>query len=329
MRRVAVIWLPVLLLACAGCAGAGGGAEGYGGTGPRNTVPAAARSTGTTPVAITLVKIWENEASQPYFPLEGLAGCVYTADGSLLVCDEKRGMLCGLDSGTGRWFQFATPAIRPYRPVDVQVDAFKVLVLDAGSRTVQRFDLSGAHQDEVLDFRDLDPSVSTLPGAFALDRDGRMVVTDLDQQDVLLLDTFLSLNNRLGGPGVADDQFLDPRGVTFLPDGRIVVADMGNARLSRYGRQGFHEDIAGGRFDPDNPFIAPCGVAADRHGNLFVVDLLAGGIIVLDRDLRPIPVLLDGELPEGPVAIAVGPAGQLAVTDRLRQAILIYRVLYE
>jgi len=326
MRRWAPIIAAGLLLTLAGCAAGGGG------DGPRQSAPAA-RGVGATPVAITFVRAWENVASEPYFPLEGLAGCVYTADGSLLVCDEKRGMLFGLDSGTGRWFQFSTPAVRPYRPVDVQVDGFKILVLDAGSRTVQRFDLSGVHQDEVVDFRDLDPGVNTLPGAFALDRDGRMVVTDLDQQQVLLLDSFLSLSSRLGGPGVADDQFRDPRGVTFLPDGRIVVADTGNARLSRYGRQGFHEDIAGGRFDPRNPFLAPCGVAADRHGNIFVVDIMGGQIHVLDRNLRSLPVLLpdglDGGLPLGPADITLGPAGQLAITDREQQAILIYRVLYE
>lgn len=323
MPRRGRLWLAVGLLLVTGCAGAGGSA--------RST--AEVYREGSLPVALSFVRSWENVASEIYFPLEGLAGCAYTADGSLIVCDEKRGMLFGLDSGTGRWFEFTTPVVRPYRPVDVQVDGFKILVLDAGSRTVQRFDLSGSHQDEVIDFRQLDPGTSVLPGAFALDRDGRLVVTDLDQQQVLLLDSFFSLNSRLGGPGVQDDQFRDPRGIAFLPDGRIVVADTGNARLSRYGRMGFFEDTAGGRFDPDNPFLAPCGVAADRHGNLFVADLAGGRLLVLGRDMRPLPVIMpegvDAALPLGPVDIAVGPAGQLAVTDRTRQAILIYRILYE
>ncbi len=324
MRFRGILGMLLLALAVGGCAA--------GGAGPVRQATPAVRE-GGTPVAITFVKAWENTAAEPYFPLEGLSGCVYTPDGSLIVCDEKRGMLFGLDSGTGRWFQFSTPAVRPYRPVDVQVDGFKILVLDAGSRTVQRFDLSGAHQDQVLDFRDLDPGVTTQPGAFALDRDGRMVVTDLDQQQILLLDTFLNLSSRSGGPGVQDDQFRDPRGVAFLPDGRILVADTGNARLGLYGRMGFYQDTAGGRFDPANPFLAPAGVATDRHGNIFVVDLMGGPIRVLDRNLRPLKVLQpagwDEGLPEGPVDIAVGPAGQLAVTDRSREAILIYRILYE
>lgn len=288
---------------------------------------------GTTPVAITLVKAWENVASEIYYPFEGLSGCTYTADGSLLICDEKRGRLFGLDSGTGRWFEFDAPMVRPFRPVDVVVDGFKILALDAGTRTVQRFDLNGTHQDQAIDFRILDPGSTVQPTSFALDRDGRMVITDVDQQQVLLLDTFLDLNSRLGGPGVQDDQFRDPGGIAFMPDGRIVIADTGNGRLVRYGRMGFFESTAGGRFDSQNPFKAPSAVAADRHGNLFVTDLIGGRIHVLGRDMRPLPVLVpedfaDG-LAEGPVDIALGPAGQLAVVDRTRQAILVFQILYE
>ena len=43
-------------------------------------------------------------------------------------------------------------------------------------------------------------------------RDGRMVITDVSQQQVLLLDPFMQLQMRVGAPGSGDDQFADPAG---------------------------------------------------------------------------------------------------------------------
>ncbi len=288
---------------------------------------------GSTPVALEFVHVFENDASATYFPLEGLAGCVYTSDGSLIFCDEKRGKVFGLDSGTDRWYEFDVPMVRPYHPVDVAVDGFKVLVLENGSDTVQRFDLSGAHQDQLLDLRRVDPGTMTRAGSFALDRDGSMVVTDKSEQQVLQLDTFLNLIGRLGEPGVQDDQFTGIGGIAFLPDGRIVVADTGNSRLCIYGRRGFFENTIGWRFDPENVFLSPSGVATDRYGNIFVTDQADGQIHVFGRNLRLLfssgREMITAALPEVPVSLAVGPADQLAVTDRSRQSILVYRIIYE
>ncbi len=313
------------LFVLSGCAGGGGYST--------PVQPRSAPKAGSTPVALQFVRSYENIASEAYFPIEGLAGCIYTSDGSLIFCDEKRGKVFGLDSGTNRWYEFDLPMVRPYRPVDVAVDGFKVLVLDNGSETVQRFDLSGAYQDELLDVGKIDPGTMTHAGAFAMDRDGSMVVTDKSEQQILQLDTFLNLVGRLGEPGVQDDQFSGPEGVDFLPDGRIVVADTGNSRLCIYGRRGFFEGTIGGRFDPQNPFRTPTGVSTDRHGNIFVADQADGQIHVIGRNQRLLfstgRDLIGNAQLLAPMDLSVGPAGELAVTDRARQAILIYRIIYE
>ncbi|MCP4293061.1 MAG: hypothetical protein GY780_14640 [bacterium] len=318
----------LLLAVLTGCAGS---VDYAGNSTSRNS--SAVASSGSTPVALEFVQAYENEAAAVYFPLEGLAGCEYTSDGSLIICDEKRGKVFGLDSGNGRWYEFDRPMVRPYRPVDAAVDGFKILILENGSDSIQRFDLSGAHQDQLLNMRRIDPSVMTRVGAFAVDRDGSMVVTDVSEQQVLQLDSFLNLKSRLGEPGVQDDQFTNPNGIDFLPDGRIIVADTGNSRLCIYSRTGFFESIVGGTYDANNPFLAPGGIDSDRHGNVFVADLGSGSITTLDRNFRflfasgsDLPVR---GIPEMPVDLAVGPSGQLAVMDRSRQAILIYRIIYE
>ena len=311
-----------------GCGGGGGSAAG----GERGRTTAAPRP-GSTPVAVNFFQAWENEPDQTYFPLEGLAGCAYTADGTLVICDEKRGAVHGLDSGTNRWYEFDVPSARPYRPIDVLADGFKVLVLDRGTAAVFRFDLGGAYRDRVLDVRNVDPAVHSDPAAFAMDRDGRMVIADLTEQNLMLLDAFLAPVMRMGEAGRFEDQFSDPAGVTFLADGSIVAVDRGNRRLAVYGRLGFFESLVGGGPADVNPFVAPRDVARDRFGNLFVADPGSGLVHVLDRRGRLLfsagaDVALAG-VPEMPVGVAVSEGGLLAVTDRARSAVLVYRIVYE
>jgi len=316
--------LPFFLWGCV--SGSGGG---HAASGPPE-VPA---RPGTRVVALEYLQSFENEAGAVYFPLEDLARCAYSSDGTLVICDSGRGKVFGLDPRTRDWFEFDQPMVRPYRPVDVQVDGFKVLVLDNGSSSVFRFDLYGAYQDQILDIGNVDPGVISQGIAFDIDRDGRMVIADQAQRRVVLLDAFLSLDMQLGESGTSDDQFGFLGGLCFLPDGGILVSDPGNRRLCLYGRLGFFEGVIGGDFDPHNPFATPGGLDSDRFGNVFVADTGNALIHVLGPRLdlvfsagREFP--LRGT-PTAPVDVAVGPDDLLAVTDQARSAIIIYRIIYE
>lgn len=321
-------WLAAGLLMFGGCAGDAalrGAAE--------RDQTAARTAAAVSVVGVELAYLFENVRSAVYFPLEGLAGVAWGEDGTLVVCDEARGKVWGLDPRTRLWVEFDTPGARPYRPVSARVDGFKVLVLDGGGRALYRFDLGGAYQDRLLDFRQVDPAFDTLPFAFDVDRDGRLVVADVGEQQVLLLDSFLALTTRVGNPGPHREQFDQPRGVCFLPNGGFIVSDQGNRRLQRFNRLGHWDATIGGVFEADNPFVAPQGVASDRWGNVFVADPAAGAVHVLDA--RGSLVLTVGPgldlkaTPLGPVDVAIGPQQQLAVTDRLRGAVLVYDILYE
>ena len=310
-----------------------GCASGSGGSFANDLKPKGETRPGTRVVALEYLTAFENEAKASYYPLERLAGCEYSADGTLIFCDEGRGKVYGLDPGTYRWYEFDPPMARPYRPVDVRVDGFKVLVLDNGGGSIYRYNLSGSWQGQQLEVRRVDPAVISRAIAFDLDRDGRMIIADQAQQQVLLLDAFLTLNMRLGDYGTLDDQFASLGGVTFLPDGSILASDTGNRRLSWYGRLGFFESTIGGDFAADNPFVAPAGLDCDRFGNVFVADSGCALIHVLDSRLRlAFSAGQEFELrgtPTTPVDVAVGPDDLLAVTDQARSAILVYRIIYE
>lgn len=328
--------LLALLLAFGAAAGLFGCATGTGPGGERAAAgadSAAALGPGTTPAGLEFLYVFENQAGTPYYPIEGIAGVAYAPDGTLLLCDEKGGRVHAREAASGDWFVFDSAPSRPYRPLDALVDGFTILVLDAGGRQLHRFDMRGVYQDRLLSFDSLEPPKPRLPTAFDIDVDGRLVVTDAAEQEVLLLDAFLSVTQAVGNPGAHREQFDEPSGVVYLPDGGFLVADRGNRRLQRFSRLGYFEAIVGGEFDVDNPFVTPQGLDVDPFGNVFVADPAAGLVHVLARagrvlfSLGPEEGLLSG--PEAPIDVAVGPEDLLAIADRGRQAVLVYRIVYE
>ena len=325
MKRLSVLLLSlVLVAACAPQAG-------YQGVPAAGGDPVSAR--GQVPLAVQFMYSFTNDATADYFPFEGLAGLDWGEDGTLVVCDAGRGRVHALDARVRTWTTFDNPGVQGFRPLAAQVDGFKVLVLDGTSRAIYRFDLNGAYQDRIVDLVTLDPAFESSPRDFDLDMDGRVVLSDRGEQQILVLDSFLGLQNRVGHPGPHDEQFNQPAGVCFLPNGGFMVADAGNERLQRFNRLGYGESVIGGRFDPHNPFMSPQGVACDRHGNVYVADVLAGVVHVVDaRDEVVLTIGRDEPLESSllqPVGVALGPDQQLAVADRERQAILVYRLLYE
>ncbi len=320
------------MLAIAGCGGGYGSARMDSGDGA-SAGGAAAAHPGTRVSALEFLYSFENDSSSPYFPIGGIAGCEYGPGGTLIFCDEKRGKVHALDPMRQTWYEFETPVARPYTPVDVRVDGFKVLVLDPGGGRIYRFDLNGILLDVLLDLDQVDPGYPIQATAFDVDQDGRMLITDLGRQQVLLLDSFLKLTMRIGGPGSLGDQFHDPMGILFRTDGSFLVSDQGNRRLTTYGRLGFFVGVVGGVFDKDNPFVATAGLDRDRFGNVFIADPGNGTLHILDPDLRPRfsagkEFTLQGT-PLTPIDVAVGPGELLAVTDLARSAVLVYRIIYE
>lgn len=311
-----------------GCAGGGGGRSPA--EEAERPVP---RQAGPAPRQLDFLYVFENTRDAPYYPVEGIGGVAYARDGTLIFCDEKGGRVHARDPGNGEWYLFGSGPASPYRPVDVRIDGFAILVLDLGGRLLLRFDINGVLQDRLLNFRRLDAAPDRTPTAFDVDVDGRLVCVDAGESQVLLFDPFLNLIAAFGDPGSHRQQLRDPSGVVFLPDGGFVVADRGNRRLQRYNRLGYYEAVIGGEFDPRNPLLTPQGLDTDRHGNLFVADPAAGAVHIFDGRLQ-LRLSLGSEMgllasPLAPMDVAVGPDDLLAVADRERQAILVYRIVYE
>jgi hypothetical protein len=187
------------------------------------------------PVDLEFLTVYENVKDAAYFPIEGIAGVCFTPNGGLIFCDEKGGRVHALDPMTMRWYQFDTPKNRFFRPVAARVDQFSVLVLDADGRDLLRYDMNGAKQGRMIDFDFLDPGYRRVPVCMDVDVDGHMVFGDSGENQIVVVDAYLALQQTIGGPGSHPEQFSEPGGITYLPDGGFEVQQAG---VSREGHAG-------------------------------------------------------------------------------------------
>ena len=283
------------------------------------------------PVDLEFVGVYENEKGAPYFPIDSISAVKYANDGTLYFSDEVRGLVHGFDPRKGDWFTFDTPGAF-FRPVDIQVDGLWVLVLDFENRMLFRFNKVGVYHNRLINFPFLDPGYNREPFAFDMDVDGRVVVCDYSEQQVLMLDSYLELQQYLGSSGTNREQFIQPSGIAYQPDGGFVVSDQGNSRVHLYNRMGYFEADTGGWYDPKNPMRTPQGIDSDSAGNIFVADPAASAVHVYSRGLEYLfsagPEMGVLAAPMEPVDVAVGPDDLIAVADKGRHAVIVFRIIY-
>ncbi len=102
------------------------------------------------------------------------------------------------------------------------------------------------------------------PWGIAADRTGRVYVADRGHSRIVRLFNSgkdLHYVESLGGVGDDPGQFLDPRGVALIPDGRLFVTDAGIGRVTVF-------DDSGAVLDTWDGFVNPDAIAAVGPGEL-------------------------------------------------------------
>jgi DNA-binding beta-propeller fold protein YncE len=133
----------------------------------------------------------------------------------------------------------------------------------------------------------------------------------------------------IGGRGSDPGRFQRPAAVSFDAFGHLFVADRGNHRIQEFDDTlAFVRERGGFGFEAGH-FVDPRGVVADRGPRVYVLDTSGGRVQTLDARREPESVLLDARAggglgPHRPVGLAVDAAGQLYVSDRESQAVLVY-----
>lgn len=245
-------------------------------------------------------------------------GTVYVADGS-----PPR--LASYTEESERCVEFQTPDVWPaFRPSDVAVRGFFVYAVDEPDRALLRWDASGTWRDVLLNFEDL-----TVPGRrispYGLDVDapsGRVAVTDVENHQIIVLDSYLDVDVAFGNYGSFDGQLDTPLGVSFTPRGELLVADSGNARVQFFSDAGtFRRAFPAGA----SPLRRPRRAVATEDGRVMVADPAAGRLF----EFAPDGTLSRSLVPAGterfePTDVAVARDGRVYVTDAATQTLYAF-----
>lgn len=257
--------------------------------------------------------------------VSGPIGVAFGPDGTAWVTDAVLHRVQGFGpDGTLRavWGRKGSEPGQLLRPTGVAVSADGLVhVVDSGNARVQVFDAAGRYvggwggpgsEDGRFGIRErFDPPG---PIGIAIGPDGTVHVADPLNHRV---QSFSPAGRHLASLSAAGEAgaFRYPFGVALSPDGdTLYVADSGNGRVLALGLDGGMRSVVATRGDAAASLRVPSDVATDADGNVWVVDLLRRLVLVFRPDGTPV-MILAVETEFRPHAIAVGPGGDVLVTD--------------
>jgi DNA-binding beta-propeller fold protein YncE len=249
-------------------------------------------------------------------------------DGNAIVADGSPGRLVMYRREGKRAQESDLPPSNPgFYPTDIALYGFFTYAINETQRTLLRFDKDGTYRGVLLNFEQLTGTRRVSPYGMGVDAQGRIAITDTENHQVLLLDSFMRLDILFGNYGTYPGQLDTPLGVSFTARGDVVVADTGNRRIQYFSDAG--EPV---RVVPDgnesNPLLLPRRAVVDKNGVLYVADIEAGAIFVFDAEGR----LLRELVPSGaegfqPTDLEILRDGKLFVTDALSRVLYVFKVM--
>lgn len=249
-------------------------------------------------------------------------------NGVSVVADASPPRLVAYHPTTGACQEFQAPVDRPaFRPSGVAVRGFFVYAVDESNRLLLRWDASGTYRDVLLNFDELDQRRRVSPHGLDVDASGRTAITDVENHQVIVLDTYLKVDVAFGNFGSYEGQLSAPQGIAFTPRGELLVADTGNARLQIFSDTGaFRRSIPSP--GAPNPMRRPRRAVASEDGRVFAADPAAGRVFEFAPDgslVRSIVPSAPG--PFTPTNLVLGRDGVLYVTDSASQSLYAIQVM--
>jgi DNA-binding beta-propeller fold protein YncE len=209
------------------------------------------------------------------------SGVDVDSDGNVYVADKRNHRIQQFDARgefLTQWGNFDTtgssdPEFERFLILkDLAVDAYRnVYVLDNKTNTIQKFDSTGHFLIKwggPSDDSNPENGKFNKPVGVAVDADGMVYVTDMDNHRVQKFTSDGEFVLTWGIQGSGDGEFNQPHGITVDFHGLVYVADRNNNRIQIFEPDGTFIK----RFGFDPVLIYPVAVAVDRHGFIYVLD---------------------------------------------------------
>ena len=219
-------------------------------------------------------------------------------DGSIYVADSLNHRIQKFDH-TGQYvtsFGGPTDSDQPgmfKEPWDVSVALDgSVFVADTWNHRVQHIAADGGYlngwgtQGNTDGQATSDPGVFFGPRGIAVDKDGRVLVSDTGNKRVQIFDGTGKFISQFGGSGLQPGQLDEPVGISTDAQADIAVADTWNGRVQTFNAQG--DSIASweitGWLDKDK--VGKPYLAMAQNGDVYVADQTGLRILVFSREGR-------------------------------------------
>jgi DNA-binding beta-propeller fold protein YncE len=219
-------------------------------------------------------------------------------------------------------------------PSDVTVDANgNLYVADTNNNRIQKYDAqgnfvayAGGYQSDIE---------MTQPWSLAVGADGSVFVANTWGHSVIKLDAELKLVESWGVGGQTEaggDPFAlyGPRDIAVAPNGNVLIADTGNARIVEYTPDGDFVRQFGSKGTSGAPleFNEPTSIDVTAAGEIYVADLYNKRIVVLNNDLSLKSTITvnewDSEGTSDKAYIAALPDGRVLATDPADDLVLVF-----
>ena len=171
------------------------------------------------------------------------------------------------------------------------------------------------------------------PSAIAIDREGRVYVTEVGNNRVQVFSSSGEFLHKWGTAGSGDGAFDVPRGIAIDRERRVYVTEVGNNRVQVFSSSGEFLHKWGTPGNEDGAFDGPLGVAVDAEDRVFVTDTRNNRIQMFSSAGELLSIRYNWSMERHgayahPRAIAVGgPDGDVYLVERRDEGLIHWKLM--